>query len=241
MLSFYLDESIAPGAAQTREIFGLFRWSDKGWLKAGKFVQPYGLRVEDDFAFIRSVTGFSFFTPDVGLELGFQPGPWSFVGSVTNGNPGDLDVNTSKQVVGSASYTADRYRIGASGSFNSTDAGNKNSAGLWGGVRAGDIVLLGEADWIKDETDPLIDRCQWVSYAEVDYFVTDGWNLKAGYEFFDPDRDVDDDERKRVFIGAEPFLYPFLQLQLFYKFNEGIRGNTAQDADELTFRLHLYF
>ncbi|HJZ12388.1 MAG TPA: hypothetical protein VJ521_09570, partial [Acidobacteriota bacterium] len=27
MLSFYLDESVAQGGAQSREIFGLFRWS----------------------------------------------------------------------------------------------------------------------------------------------------------------------------------------------------------------------
>src|SRR5262249_54728151 len=99
-IDFYLDESVAPGGAQSREIFGMFTaMPAHGWVKAGKFILPYGIRLEDDNAFIRQVTGFNFQNPDLGAEVGFEPGSWSIVASITNGTAGALDNNTSKQVV----------------------------------------------------------------------------------------------------------------------------------------------
>jgi hypothetical protein len=116
-LQFYLDESVAPGGAQSREIFAKFeRLPAHGWIKAGKFVQPYGLRLEDDHAFIRTITGFTFDTPDFGAEIGFEPKDWTFVASVNNGNAGSIDQNTGKQVVGTAAYVGDPFRIGVSAS-----------------------------------------------------------------------------------------------------------------------------
>lgn len=239
---FYLDESIAPGGAQTRELFGqLQNLPARGWLKAGKFVLPYGLRLEDDTAFIREVTGFNFTTPDLGAELGFEPGPWSFITSVSNGTSGATDNNTGKLVVGTASYTVQTFRIGLSGSYNPGTGGNKNSAALWGGIRAGKLVFLGEADFVHDETDPLATRDRIITYAEVDYPITHGWNLKGSYEYFDPDSHLPENERDRFSVGVEPFLLPFLQMQLFYRFNNSIPQNDLQNANELILRLHLYF
>ena len=240
-LSFYLDESVAPGGAQAREIFALIKWHSRTWIKAGKFVLPYGIRLEDDGAFIREVTGFNFSNPDIGAEIGLQPGPWSFVASLTNGTAGSVDVNIDKQITGDISYTANRFRIGVSGSHNSGQPGDRSSAAIWSGLRVGPVILLGEVDWVRDKSDPNHQLSRIATHTELNYEIIDGWNVKAAYEYFDPDHSIDENERDRILIGVEPFLYPFLQFQVFYRFNQSIPQNKQQNADELSIRLHLYF
>jgi hypothetical protein len=242
VIHFYLDETVAPGGAQTREIFAqLKNLPGHGWIKAGKFVLPYGLRIEDDRAFVREITGFNFTSPDLGAELGFEPGAWTIVSSISNGNAGATDNNTGKLLTGNLVYTGDRFRLGASASYNAADSGNRKTAGAWGGFQLGPAVFLGEADFIRDETDPLADHDRIVTYSEVNYAIARGWNVKAGYEYFDADRDIPENERDRFFIGVEPFLLPFVQMQVFYRFNQSIPQNSLQNADELSVRLHLYF
>lgn len=242
VLSFYADESVAPGGAQSREIFGMLEaMPAHGWIKAGRFILPYGIRLEDDRTFIREVTGFNFNNPDAGVEVGFEPGPFSIVTSITNGTGTALDNNASKQFVGSISYVADSFRAGASGSYNPSDAGDRNSAGLWGGFKIWSAVLLGEIDFVHDDVPGANDRDRFVALAELDYLVAEGWNIKAAYEFYDPDRNIDENERDRVLIGVEPFIIPFLQVGVYYRFNQSIPQNEPQNADELTFRVHVYF
>src|SRR5262245_50506668 len=180
ILSLYVDETVAPGGAQSREIFGMLEaMPAHGWIKAGRFILPYGIRLEDDRAFIREVTGFNFNNPDAGVEVGFEPDHFSIVTSVTNGTAGANDNNASKQFVGSFSYVADSFRAGVSGSYNPSDAGDRTSGALWGGFRFHSAVLLGEVDLVKDEIPDANDREQFVAHAEIDYLITEGWNVKA--------------------------------------------------------------
>lgn len=241
-LDFYIDERVAPGGAQSREIFGMWKnLPGNSWIKAGKFVLPYGIRLEDDRAFVREVTGFTFDNPDIGAEVGLEPGRWSFITSFTNGTAGSIDDNPSKQVVGSASFVADVFRIGVSGSYNSGESGDKNSGALWGGFTIGKAVFLGEADLVQLDSGPAGTKNQIVTHAELDYLILDGMNFKAAYEFFDPDTGVDEDQRDRVLLGVEFFPVPFVHAGIYYRFNQSIPQNLTQNADELTFRLHFYF
>ncbi len=240
-LTFYLDETVAPGGAQTREIFGmLHNLPARGWIKAGKFIHPYGLRLEDDRAFIRDATGFHFTNPDTGVEIGFEPGSFTMAASITNGTSSIVDSNTSKQVVGTIGYIGDFFRIGGSASYNKVEDATRRVHGVWAGLRIKRIVLLGEADWIGDDQADR-DRDQLVTYSELNYKIMNGWNMKFAYEYYDPNRNVDENERDRVIVGIEPFITSFVQLQLFYRFNQSIPQNIPQNADELYLRLHLYF
>lgn len=241
-LSFYLDESVAPGGAQTREIFGMLETLPAhGWLKAGKFLPAYGLRLEDDEAYVRAATGFNFNNSDLGVEAGFEPGDWTLVVSAINGTSGTADNNTAKQVVGSIVYVRGIFRAGASGSWNSGDTGTRNNGAVYGGIHLGRAVLLGEADVIRDDPDAGPKRNQLVTYSEISYPVHDGLTLKAGYEYYDPDTDIAENQRDRVLVGAEFYPVPFLNLSVYYRFNQSIPQNKSQNADELTFRFHLYF
>ena len=240
-LTFYLDETVAPGGSQTRELFGmLHNLPGRGWIKAGKLIQPFGLRMEDDRAFIRESTGFTFSNPDSGVEIGFEPGGFTVMASVTNGTSSLVDNNLSKQFVGTLGYIGDSFRAGSSASYNGGGDETRRVHGGWAGLRIKNLVFLGEADWIWDE-ELNKERDQMATYAEVDYKVTNGWNFKVAYEYYDPDRRVEENERDRVIIGVETFLTSFVQLQLFYRFNQSIPQNIPQNADELLLRLHIYF
>jgi len=99
-LTFYLDESFAPGSAFNRETFGLLTgflpWNM--YIKAGKFFPPYGFRLQDDAAFIRSRTGFNFTSPDTGVEVGLAPGNAFLSVAVTNGTGVSRGERIGKQV-----------------------------------------------------------------------------------------------------------------------------------------------
>src|SRR5262249_31484459 len=65
------------GGVTNREAFGLIRgflpWD--AYVKGGRLFPTFGLRVQDDQAFVRSRTGFTFQNPDEGGEIGIAPGP----------------------------------------------------------------------------------------------------------------------------------------------------------------------
>ncbi|WP_410962334.1 hypothetical protein, partial [Salmonella sp. SAL4355] len=60
-LSIYLDERLAPGSATNRETYALLWFADQSvYVKAGRMFVPFGLRIEDDSAFIRQFSGVNF-------------------------------------------------------------------------------------------------------------------------------------------------------------------------------------
>ena len=61
-LSIYIDQQLAPGSSLNREAYLKVRSTSGKWhLIAGQFFLPYGLRLQDDTAFVREVTGVNFF------------------------------------------------------------------------------------------------------------------------------------------------------------------------------------
>ena len=52
-LIFYVDEQVAPGSALNREAWGMLWSADHTWyLKAGQMYLPFGLRLQDQSAFV---------------------------------------------------------------------------------------------------------------------------------------------------------------------------------------------
>lgn len=93
VLALYIDESVGPGQATARELFGIVEGLPlNGYAKAGKFFLPYGLRLVDNEEFVRDVTGFNMNTPDQGVEVGIEPGPLSLFVALTNGKIGRAHV-----------------------------------------------------------------------------------------------------------------------------------------------------
>src|SRR3989338_4456395 len=88
-LALYFDENFAPTGASARETLGIWsQWPWNGYIKAGRFMLPYGWRVLDDTAFIRSRTNINYDEQDYGLEVGIEPGIFSGNIALSNGTSG---------------------------------------------------------------------------------------------------------------------------------------------------------
>jgi len=225
-LTLYLDEIVSPSALN-RESFGMVTMEPLGaYVKAGRMLLPYGLRLLDDDAFVRDRTGYSFNRHDVGIEVGITPGPCLAVANVTN---------SRLTLLGSATYR--RFTLG--GSYGqSTEQGDDFTVGAFGGTTLRPFTFLGEVDLIREgEID------QIALLAEIDCLVRTGLNAKFTYEFFDRNRDVANsrDGQERFTIGVEPFLTQFLQAGLFYRINRFIPQGLSPNQDSLILQIHTFF
>jgi len=238
LLTLYLDQTVGPEQAFTREVFVMAEWKPaNGYAKAGKMLLPYGWRLWDDLAFIRSETGFTFGTPDIGVEVGIEPGPLTWVMALTNGSSGGSEGDNGKMLTGQAALVYPAFRIGASGSHNSQSSFTRDLFGGFGGFSVGPVAVLGEADWIREKS--TANRDQFVAYVEGNVLATRGVNAKVTYGYFDPDLDVDEDQRTRMRFGLEVFPVNALQISAFYVWRDA--PPSIEQTDMVTLELHFYF
>jgi len=240
--SIYFDQSLAPGSAITRELFGLLSLGNgRTYVKIGKFIPPYGTALPDDDAFIREPIGFAFSAPDTGIEVGFEPGKWSLHAAVVNGNAGTHDEDRTKKFTALANRRFRKGRIGVSGANDLSGGTATTWGGILGGLQFGRFSLLGESTWRRARPDDTPEVMTWATYAEVNVMIKRGMNIKYSHDWMDPNRDVRTDQRSRDSLGFEYIPYPFVQLRAFLRVKDGpaqIPGARDKQADV---ELHLFF
>ncbi len=243
-LTLYVDELLSPGAPETREAYGLL-WFDQHelYLKAGKMYLPYGLRLQDDSAFIRQVTGVDYETSDNGAELGFLHGPWSAQLAVTNGSAGGASNSEGKEVTSSVVYVQPGWRLGGSFSDNGANGGThgeRRMGGLFAGLRTGPIAWLAEADYIMDRT-VLPNVNEYAGLLEADWAFLRGHNLKLTAEYYDPDTHVGHNQENRFSAVWEYTPVQFLQTRLGVRKYDGIPQDNTENTLEGFLELHGFF
>lgn len=222
-LSVYLDQRVAPGASDNLEAYGRYWSANHTWyVKAGQMYLPYGLRLEDDSAFIREVPGINFTTPDRGVEAGLETTHWSVQLAISNGTASGPEEDTGKQYSTRAEYVHSIWRAGVSASFNDADAGERKLAAVFAGVRTGPIAWLAEADYVADDSQTQAQRRQWVGLLEANWLIRQGQNLKLTAEYLDPDDDIDENERARYSAVWEYTPMQFLQIRAGARVYDGI-------------------
>jgi hypothetical protein len=241
-LSLYVDQQIAPGSGINREAYVRFNSSSRRFhLAAGQFYLPYGLRLQDDTAFVRQVTGVNFFNPDRGVQLGYEAGPWSTQLAVTNGSGGGSETDTGKQLSWAAHFVQQRWRAGASFILNDSDAGDRQMQNLFLGLRTGPVVWLAEADLITDDLPSGVKQDALATLLEGNWLFRRGHNLKVTYEYFDPDDDVDEDHQVRWSLVWEYAPMQFLQARLGARLYDGVPQVLQQNRDVYFAELHGFF
>ncbi len=238
LVTLYVDENF-NGGATNREVFGLFRgflpWGT--YAKAGRFFPTFGLRVHDDQAFIRSRSGFTFQNPDEGGEIGIQPGPFFLATSVTNGQPGDKDVQATVNGYG-VFDDLPVVRNAVAGASYARQSDRRWVAGFYGGANLWKFTYLGELDLIDDRTvASTARRDQYAAYAEVNLLLLDWLNLRGTFDFVKVARDRD---QVRYAIGAEPFIDRYIQPRVQCRVNNGPPRQPELNQAELWFELHLF-
>lgn len=241
-LSLYVDERVAPGGASNREAYALFWSRDRSaYLKAGRLFLPYGLRLEDDTAFVRQVPGINFNSPDSGVEGGLELGPWSASLAITNGAGGAGETDKGKQFSLLASFVQPLWRAGASFNFNDADAGDRRLQNVFAGLKTGFVSWLAELDYVVDDSASGGRRKFWAGLLEANAEVRKGHNLKLGYEYYDPNADVDEDQRIRINLVWEYVPFQFTQFRFGYRNNQGVPQNNLENTDEIFVQWHAFF
>ena len=241
-LSVYVDQRFAPGNATNMEA-NVRYWVKENtfYVKAGRMYLPFGYRFEDDNAFVRQLSGINMQAPDEGLELGLESGPWTAQFAISNGAGGGADNDHGKQFVTRAEFVQSNWRAGASALYNDTDLGARTGFGGFGAVKLGPVVLLGEVDYIDDDSIGADGTKLMATLAEADFRLMQGHNLKLTYEWFEPNRDVDQDEQTRSSLLYEWSPIQFIQLRAGVRIYDGIPQNDNQNRKQAFVQLHGFF
>jgi hypothetical protein len=241
-LMLYVDAKLRPDDPDIREQYARLNFPDGRWsIQAGEFFLPYGLRLQDDEAFIRPVSDINFNTPDIGWQVNYEAGAWSGQLAVTRGTAGGPEVDSGKQYSLLLSYVKSRWRGGASFNLNDSSFGDRQMQNIFGGIRTGPVAWLAEIDYIIDYGTGTGKRKSWVSLIEANYNFRKGHNLRSTFEWFDPDVDISEDEQNRFSVVWEYTPIQFLQARLGYRDFNGIPQSPAQNRELLFAELHLFF
>lgn len=251
VLSLYFDEIVTPSGAQSREAFVLLQQLPlDGYLKFGRMLLPYGIRVWDDEAFIRQVTGFNFDNQDLGGALGLEPGNTSFSLALSNGTQGAGDDNPGKQLSSVGSVYLGKVVLGGSFSINKAQGIKRLVAGPFASANFGPLTLMGEADWMRDQGDA--EQQQLILYGSADYWLRQSIDLQLRWNFLDPYyryrapgaakiEKVAEDERSRISLGADALLTPFLSASAHYQFQKSVPQDVRGNTDSFVLALHAFF
>ena len=240
VLSLYLDETVTPSGASSREAFLLLQSLPiEGYLKAGRMLLPYGIRVWDDETFTRQVTGFNYDNQDMGVEIGIAPSNLALSVALSNGTQGSRDTNDKKQISSVGSIYLNNLVAGGSFSWNNSQGVKRLAFGPYGSLRLGPMTLLGEADWVQDSG--AVEQDQFIFFTSLNYWYQQSVNFRVAFDFLDPYDNIEEDEKSRVTLGVQAFLTPSLEASIAYRIKDSIPQDKQGNADALTLALHTFF
>src|SRR6266480_4486496 len=242
-LLVYVDEQLAPGGALNREAYGLFWSADHSWyLKGGQMYLPFGLRLQDQTALVRQASGISMATPDQGVEVGRLKGHWDGQLAVSNGTAGGAATTSGKQTSAQLAFVEPGWRLGAALNYNGAAAeGSRRAAGVFGGLKTGPVVWLGEADLIDDRSLGNGGVKMLATLVEADWAIARGHNLKITAEYLDPNRRVPHDQQTRWSLLYELTPVQFVQLRAGVRYSDGIPQLATEHTRRYFLELHGFF
>jgi hypothetical protein len=206
-LSIYVDHQFSPDGLENLEAYVRLNSKNTKWfVTAGDFYLPYGLRLQDDSAFVRQATGINFANTDRGLQGGYESGAWSTIASITDGSGAGRDT-LNKQVSVVSSYVQPMWRAGASASVSDDDAGDRTMFGglleaNWA-IRKGHNLKFGY-DYLDPNND--VSEDQQVRFSLIwEYSPIQFVQTRVGYRLYDGIPQVDAQNREVIFVELHGF------------------------------------
>jgi hypothetical protein len=231
--SIVYSASFLPTTA-TRDFYGLVEALPmNGYVKAGTFKLPNGLQNTWDMPFqhvtqggYKGIVGFET-VYGTGVEVGFEPGPFSISLSATN--PDNLTNSPrEKRYFLAASAVSSLGMIGINVATDPVSSTlTRTLTGAYLGFSVGRVTVLGEMDQIDDRNSATgTSASQLASLAEVNFLVMRGHNLKYQLEVRDPSLAHIHDVRDRQSFIYDAFLTPYLQARVGYRLYAGPQSLT---------------
>ena len=248
-VSFLMQFGLQRGGnASVREVFGMVdRLPYNGYLKFGKFMPPFGHRLEDHTAYIRKELLVDQSNPvsyASGVEVGVNP--LVFYGRFAYMNedivPASSTDETSTvysgvfgwqglwlQLGGSLLQVNDNRTWGFASNLDPETRGDRTAYGVYGSVNLWRLTWLFEYDLVKNDlAGDGADFDELISFNELNFLAFRGTTFKIRYETLDPNRDVEDDVSTRYMAGLEFHPFAFTELDLQYRYNDTPEENYSQ-------------
>lgn len=257
----YFDKGLYSGF----EVFGLAKVLPlDGYIKLGNFVPSYGLKMDDHNLLIRSGAffpinpavasypqglGFGQGAEDTGLEFGFSPSIFTVNIGFFNGRKGGLTgtggtKNKAVAVRADANIQTDivNFNVGAS-AYNLPTAGGPGKTQIIGGFGVftydNNLTLQGEYDIITTHNATLGKLVTGnILYGEINYLILNGVDLKLGFEYYDPNINLQDGNINRITVGAELFPLTGVEVRPLYRINQ--EKPTELNNNEFHMMFHFY-
>jgi hypothetical protein len=231
------------------EAYGLFTLLPaRGHIKVGKFVPNFGTKLDDHTAFIRTYTGFSaaIGRPELtGLEAGVSPGPLSITAGLFNATDGFAGTGgSSKAVLGRVEGIFPLQQtvflgIGADIFRRESNVGPTETLyGGFGSFALHEFSVFGEVDLVESKTSSR-KVTGIVAYAEANYILTPGVDLKLAYDFYDPDKDVKSGSISRYSFGMEFFPIAGVEVRPMYRIVREDPVDVKDNEFHLLFHIYL--
>ncbi len=240
--------TLEQGISGSYELFGTaFVLPAGGYVKVGRFVPAYGWRFADHGMFVRQDLGWA--PPqhsDVGLEFGLFPGETSLNLSLLNGSRGqvlDGDDRFAAALRGEWRHRIGSANLALGASFyrEQETGAERILAGPFYYLHLGRITLLGEAD--LESVDGRAGGDLLAHSHELRLHLRQGLDLRATYNYLDPDIDSKTGVRTKIGIGADLLATPFfgvLGMVNLYRFDEG-RAVTGEDYAQAELVVHFLY
>lgn len=264
-LEVYVDEQVAPGGSLNREAWVLYWSQNHDWyLKGGQMYLPFGLRLQDQTAFILQTSGINMTTPDQGVEFGWLKGHWDAQLAFSNGTAGGAATANGKQSSAQLTWVESWWRLGAAANYNDAAQGGSRSAfALFAGLKTGPIAWLGQAELIDDHTGANTSGSggtgtsggsgtsgtttapggvkEVATLVEANWLFARGQNLKATAEYLDPNRSVKNNGQTRYSLVYELTPIQFVQFRAGVRYGDGIPQIATEHTRLYFLELHGFF
>ncbi len=233
------------GIQQNREVFGMINeLAANAHVKFGKFIPPYGLKLDDHTSFIRDKLGFgNTFGRDSesGVEAGFANELWFGNAAIFNGSGVEPDDNSAKGFSATGGVKTPQFWL--AGSYYNNTTGNASSVvtreyiGTYTAARFQWLAILGEWDWTFIKTSPT-KRSGDVAYGELNATISRGVVAKIKYDVYDPDQNSPGDRLERFTFGFDIYPYPFTEV--FVQYRKNIEEIDSKN-DQILIMTHLFY
>ncbi len=229
------------------------------YVKGGRFVPVYGLKLANHTAFVRKQLGFGVASRVTGVEVGFSPGPFEIQASVFNGTgERDWDENAGKGVSGRASYRLRtrpvKAEVGVSGYLNTDglpadeDPGGNDTrredlrVGGFASLTVGRFTWIGEADISQiDDRRELAEVRRLATFQELAILAVRGLDLLVSYELWDDDTEKTGNAVHRVGGGVDLYTWPGTEISVRYRQTLGEERHPMARIREVVAVGHWFF
>ena len=222
------------------------------WVRVGRTLPNYGLRVDDHTSFIRggnfsrTISGLEkeglifgpYLDPPAILELGvpmFGGLQWtsSISTSIINNSEELNNLTTQFNYTGSINDN-----ITYMGGFSYMQEDDFNMLGVSGGISYANFTWTFEADqaknWINGNTSLAL-------YDEIAWEIIQGVHLIGKYDFFDPKTDWKTGSISRYTFGAEIYPLNIMEIKIQMRMNQVDLDNAATTDPEYLIQTHFWF